>query len=56
MTEALDGTNGGQGQFLDIGISSFHVKEVAAKIIYNMLDVIIVRLNENHAYSGVGGS
>ena len=54
--EALDGTNGGQGQFLDIGISSFHVKEIAAEIIYNMLDVIIIRLNENHADSGVGGS
>ena len=56
MTEALDGTNGSQGQFLDISISSFRIKEVAAEIIYNMFNVIVICLNKNHADSGVGGS
>ena len=50
----MDGTNSGQCQLLDLSISSFHIQKIAAEIIYDMLSVIIVILNANHANSGIG--
>ena len=55
MPEALDGSNSCQCQLLDISVSSFRIKEVAAEIIYNMFIAIIIILHENHVDSGIGG-
>jgi len=53
VTETLDNVNGYQGKLLNISILSFSVKEVAAKIINNVLETIVIVLNQKHANSAI---
>jgi len=56
VTETLDNVNGYQGKLLNISILSFSVKEVAAKIINNVLETIVIVLNQKHANSAISSS
>ena len=49
VPEALDGLNGGQGQFLDMLILDFSRRETLTLVVNNMFVVSIILFDENHA-------
>ena len=48
MSQSLNRMNSGQGNFLYMRITNFHINKVPAQIIYDMLMDLLIFLNQNH--------